>query len=140
MALNPNTLRDAILGISASFPPTEAAAKLAFANAFALYFAEQVAPPWEAGALAAAQAAFVAALDPFDKPHLDDAITAFAVALCLVPPVDWVAIPPPVPMVLPALPPTFDPVTPATAVAAAVDLWARLGTATFLANPPVPWS
>lgn len=138
--LNPNTMRDGILGIVASFPPTQAAAKVAWADACAGYFAEQAAPPWGVPALDAGKAAFIAALDPLDKPGLQDAFLAFAVAMCLFPPVDWIAIPPPIPLVLPDLPPTFDPVTPATAVAAAVDLWARLGTATFLANPPVPWS
>ena len=139
MPLNPNTLKSGILGIVAAFPPTQAAAKVAWAAAFASYFAEQVAPPWTPAALVAAQAAFIAEWDPFDKPKMEDAIDAFAVALALLPPPGWTAIPPLLPMSLPALPPTFDANAPATATAAAVDLWARTGTASS-GGPPVPWS
>lgn len=140
MALNPNTLRDAILNIVANFPASQVAAKVAWADALGQYFAEQAVPLWSPAALAAGKSAFVAAWDPFDKAHFENAINAFAAALSLLPPLGWTAIPPLLPVVLPDLPPTYEPVTPATATATVVDLWARTGSAQMLPDPPVPWS
>jgi hypothetical protein len=152
MALAANTLRDEILAITAAppFPATAALARVEWSAAFAGYFSQAVAPVWSAAAIAAGRVAFEDTWSPMTAAKLRDAIVAMAVAMCAVmvvpvPPVlpYWTALPPVALLVLPDLPPTFDPVTPATVVAQAVHAWAIQGTAQLVTEPPVPgvkWS
>lgn len=149
MPLNPATLTGAILEITDHsvpghvFPQTQQEVGDRWAAAAKRYFAEMLFPPPNPAAMEAGAAAMAAV---FAAPGAGVAQfplgwSAFAAAMSplLVP---IVATPPPGPPAIPPLPPIGEPNTPAAAIAAAVDLWAKTGIGIIPSVPPIvnPWS
>lgn len=151
MPLNPVTLQDQILRITGAgrpehegFPADEAAVAARWSGALRAYFAEVVVPSVLPVGLDAAreamQARMLADLALGGPAALVNGIVAFGAALAGVA-LTPVAVPPPAPPMLPALPPTSDPMPPAAALAAAVHAWALTGTVVPPpAGPAIPWS
>jgi hypothetical protein len=144
------TLRDAILTITdptapgwGGWPADTAAVQARWAAACRTYFAAMLTPSVAPGGHDAAEVAFRAAFTPAaGMTGLASAFAAYTATLATFPVAPQVVVPPAgvPPLAALVLPPTATPGPPATAIAGAVDTWARTGTWAVPPGAAAPWA
>lgn len=146
MPLNLGALQSGIANVAAAPPATAAECAQAWAQAVTAY-AAGIVPL--SGAVASAEATLASGLSsafgsPAAAPGMETAFSAWAASVGAGM-AGFVSVPPPAPVGFAALFAAGHPPTHAAAaanVAAAIDTWARTGTATLVAPPNTlaPWS